>query len=308
LSPPLCSGKAGWRRSGSETWYDLARTPGRPAAWLATCGRESWVCFCLPLCPVPGKPWSVVYVEKLSAQRLPPCPDRPALPRPAAQVALVGKQRLVLDLSCRKRDGRYYVVTDRWQRFSDLALSEASLAELAGSCDEFLVHGVDVEGMQLGIDDELVELLGRWAPIPVTYAGGARTLVGGLGLGAPALGACLLLTACSACACHACSTGRSIMGLLPAGQGANETTHVCRPSCSWNVRHLSAWYCCRTTWSACARRGRGAWTSPWAARWTSLAASWPTMMWWPGTGSNRQPPQLRRSSSSGHSLHCVRFL
>ena len=92
-------------------------------------------------------------------------------------MSLVGKQRLVLDLSCRKRDGTYYVVTDRWQRFSDLALSEASLAALAASCDEFLVHGVDVEGMQLGIDDELVELLGRWSPIPVTYAGGARTLV-----------------------------------------------------------------------------------------------------------------------------------
>ncbi|KAL4859550.1 1-(5-phosphoribosyl)-5-[(5-phosphoribosylamino)methylideneamino] imidazole-4-carboxamide isomerase [Chlorella vulgaris] len=97
--------------------------------------------------------------------------------RLAALVDLVGSQRLVLDLSCRKKeDGLYYVVTDRWQKFSDLALSEASLAQLAQSCDEFLVHGVDVEGMQLGIDDELVGLLGDWSPIPVTYAGGARTL------------------------------------------------------------------------------------------------------------------------------------
>lgn len=93
------------------------------------------------------------------------------------QVRLVSKQRLVLDLSCRQRDGQYWVVTDRWQRFSSLSLSESTLAELAASCDEFLVHGVDVEGMQLGIDDALVELLGRWSPIPVTYAGGARTLV-----------------------------------------------------------------------------------------------------------------------------------
>lgn len=202
------------------------------------------------------------------------------------QVKLVGKQRLVLDLSCRQRDGQYYVVTDRWapgswsllsctcrlcehdvqagfaaedlrlllhwlcccpwvrgsageqqqgpttaglmpicphgrccsnhrcftyqphawgtdvpelccdqrhaacpdglpacavrcrwQKFSNLALSQASLAELAQSCDEFLVHGVDVEGMQLGIDDKLVQLLGEWSPIPVTYAGGARTIV-----------------------------------------------------------------------------------------------------------------------------------
>lgn len=98
--------------------------------------------------------------------------------RLAGLVQQVGRQRLVLDLSCRRKaDGRYYVVTDRWQRFSELALSEASLAELATSCDEFLVHGVDVEGMQLGIDDELVGLLGAWSPIPVTYAGGARTLV-----------------------------------------------------------------------------------------------------------------------------------
>ncbi|KAI8476945.1 MAG: phosphoribosylformimino-5-aminoimidazole carboxamide ribonucleotide isomerase [Monoraphidium minutum] len=92
-------------------------------------------------------------------------------------VARVGRRRLVLDLSCRKKgDGRYYVVTDRWQRFSDLALDAPTVAGLAASCDEFLVHGVDVEGMQLGIDDELVGLLGRWSPIPVTYAGGARTL------------------------------------------------------------------------------------------------------------------------------------
>lgn len=93
------------------------------------------------------------------------------------QVKLVGKQRLVLDLSCRQRDGHYWVVTDRWQRFSSLCLREATLEKLAASCDEFLVHGVDVEGMQLGIDDALVELLGKWSPIPVTYAGGARTLV-----------------------------------------------------------------------------------------------------------------------------------
>ncbi|KAI7839014.1 hypothetical protein COHA_007253 [Chlorella ohadii] len=87
--------------------------------------------------------------------------------RLADLVKLVGKQRLVLDLSCRKKeDGQYYVVTDRWQKFSSLALSEATLAYLAESCDEFL----------LGIDDELVSLLGKWSPIPVTYAGGARTL------------------------------------------------------------------------------------------------------------------------------------
>jgi len=92
-------------------------------------------------------------------------------------VDLIGKERIVLDLSCRKKeDGMYYVVTDRWQKWSDLALTEGSLRDLSANCDEFLVHGVDVEGKKLGIDDELVELLGKWSPVPVTYAGGATTL------------------------------------------------------------------------------------------------------------------------------------
>ena len=92
-------------------------------------------------------------------------------------VGAVGAERLVLDLSCRKGpDGRYRVVTDRWQKFSDLVVDGPCLASLASSCDEFLVHGIDVEGLQLGIDDELVALLGEHSPVPVTYAGGARTL------------------------------------------------------------------------------------------------------------------------------------
>jgi phosphoribosylformimino-5-aminoimidazole carboxamide ribotide isomerase len=93
-------------------------------------------------------------------------------------VAAVGKGHLVLDLSCRKskEDGRYYVVTDRWQKFSQLVVDQATLEMLADSCDEFLVHGVEVEGMQLGIDEELVSILGQYSPIPVTYAGGARSI------------------------------------------------------------------------------------------------------------------------------------
>jgi phosphoribosylformimino-5-aminoimidazole carboxamide ribotide isomerase len=91
-------------------------------------------------------------------------------------VAAVGRERLVLDLSCRRRDGAYWVVTDRWQRFTELQITPQTLAELAGSCAEFLVHGVDVEGRRLGVDAGLVELLGNGAPCPVTYAGGARSL------------------------------------------------------------------------------------------------------------------------------------
>ncbi len=91
-------------------------------------------------------------------------------------VKIVGRERLVLDLSCRKREGQYFVVTDRWQKFTDVTLSAATLQTFAGSCAEFLIHAVDVEGLCRGIDGELVEQLGRWSPIPVTYAGGANSL------------------------------------------------------------------------------------------------------------------------------------
>jgi phosphoribosylformimino-5-aminoimidazole carboxamide ribotide isomerase len=107
----------------------------------------------------------------------------------------VDKNRLVLDLSCRRKPltrrdatlsplggerdgvrGDYFVVTDRWQKFTELTISPDTLQKLAKSCAEFLVHAVDVEGLCRGIDRELVEKLGRWTPIPTTYAGGANSL------------------------------------------------------------------------------------------------------------------------------------
>lgn len=88
----------------------------------------------------------------------------------------VGRNRIVLDLSCRKRDGFYYIVTDRWQRFTDVRLDEEMLEELSDHCSEFLVHGVDVEGKSAGMETGLVELLGAWARIPVTYAGGIGSM------------------------------------------------------------------------------------------------------------------------------------
>ena len=84
----------------------------------------------------------------------------------------VGKEHLVLDLSCRKKDGAYYIVTDRWQAFTEEALSEELLDRLSESCAEFLIHGVDVEGKRSGFEEELVSLLGNWGKIPITYAGG----------------------------------------------------------------------------------------------------------------------------------------
>ncbi len=91
-------------------------------------------------------------------------------------VKAVGKERIVLDLSCKKRDDDYYIVTDRWQKFTDVKLDEAILDELSGSCDEFLVHAADVEGMQNGIEESVAEILGTWGKRPVTYAGGIRSL------------------------------------------------------------------------------------------------------------------------------------
>ncbi|GER54216.1 1-(5-phosphoribosyl)-5-[(5-phosphoribosylamino) methylideneamino] imidazole-4-carboxamide isomerase [Striga asiatica] len=88
----------------------------------------------------------------------------------------VGKKRLVLDLSCRKKGDKYAVVTDRWQKFTDVYLDQKVLDLLASYADEFLVHGVDVEGKKLGIDEELVALLGKHSPIPVTYAGGVTVM------------------------------------------------------------------------------------------------------------------------------------
>jgi phosphoribosylformimino-5-aminoimidazole carboxamide ribotide isomerase len=91
-------------------------------------------------------------------------------------VERVGKSRLVLDLSCRKRGEDYIVMTDRWQKYSEITVTAETLATLAKSCAEFLVHAVDVEGLCRGIDGALIEKLGRWSPIPVTYAGGANSL------------------------------------------------------------------------------------------------------------------------------------
>lgn len=91
-------------------------------------------------------------------------------------VAAVGRERIVLDLSCRKKDQKYYIVTNRWQTFTDVYLEPDILEELASYCDEFLVHGVDVEGKAAGVELELVKMLGAWNGIPITYAGGIGTM------------------------------------------------------------------------------------------------------------------------------------
>lgn len=83
-----------------------------------------------------------------------------------------GREKLVLDLSCRRKGDSYFIVTDRWQRFTEEKVTAALLDELSKSCSEFLIHAADVEGKAAGIEKDLVSLLGEWEGIPVTYAGG----------------------------------------------------------------------------------------------------------------------------------------
>jgi phosphoribosylformimino-5-aminoimidazole carboxamide ribotide isomerase len=91
-------------------------------------------------------------------------------------VRRIGKDKLVLDLSCRTRNGAYYVVTDRFQKFTEVVLGPDVFRDLSESCVEFLVHAVDVEGLCRGVDASLVAKLADWSPVPCTYAGGARSL------------------------------------------------------------------------------------------------------------------------------------
>ena len=87
----------------------------------------------------------------------------------------VGREHICLDVSCRMRNGKYYVVTDRWQKFTDVVLDENLIVSLSEYCDELLVHAVDVEGRKEGINATIAGILEK-SPIPVTYAGGISSL------------------------------------------------------------------------------------------------------------------------------------
>jgi phosphoribosylformimino-5-aminoimidazole carboxamide ribotide isomerase len=101
----------------------------------------------------------------------------------------VGKEKIVLDLSCRAVGvaalgdpplaaprHRYFIVTDRWQRFTEEEVSAKNLQNLEQYCAEFLIHAVDVEGKAAGIDEKLINILAEYKGVPLTYAGGARDL------------------------------------------------------------------------------------------------------------------------------------
>ncbi|GIK00505.1 enzyme that catalyzes the fourth step in the histidine pathway [Aspergillus viridinutans] len=86
------------------------------------------------------------------------------------------RSRLVLDLSCRRKDNTWFVAMNRWQTITEMEINQESISMLEPYCSEFLIHAADVEGLQQGIDEELVAKLAEWCSIPITYAGGARSL------------------------------------------------------------------------------------------------------------------------------------
>jgi phosphoribosylformimino-5-aminoimidazole carboxamide ribotide isomerase len=88
----------------------------------------------------------------------------------------IGRERLVVDLSCRKTGTGWRVAMDRWQTLTELSVDHLTLDRLAPFCAEFLIHAADVEGLCGGIDAELVALLGTWGKCPLTYAGGAASM------------------------------------------------------------------------------------------------------------------------------------
>ncbi|KGR86384.1 phosphoribosylformimino-5-aminoimidazole carboxamide ribotide isomerase [Ureibacillus massiliensis 4400831 = CIP 108448 = CCUG 49529] len=91
-------------------------------------------------------------------------------------IQAVGKEHIVIDLSCRKKNGKWFVVTDKWTRFSDFEVNGESISFIEQYCDELLIHAVDVEGKRSGMQEELVKDLTNWTSIPTTYAGGVRSL------------------------------------------------------------------------------------------------------------------------------------
>jgi len=91
-----------------------------------------------------------------------------------ALVDAVGKEHIVLDLSCKKVGEDYYITTDRWQKITSVKVNDETLTELSKYCDEYLIHAVDVEGKQNGIESELVARLSSFDMVPITYAGGVK--------------------------------------------------------------------------------------------------------------------------------------
>lgn len=96
--------------------------------------------------------------------------------RLAELVSEIGRDKLVIDLSCKRTEGGWTVAMNRWQTLTDIVIDAATLDSLSSHCAEFLIHAADVEGLCQGIDVELVQLMGDWGKIPMTYAGGVANM------------------------------------------------------------------------------------------------------------------------------------
>lgn len=95
---------------------------------------------------------------------------------------LCGKDRLVVDLSCRKTsDERWIVAMNKWQTLTTLELNQDTFTKLSKYTNEFLIHAADVEGLCNGIDEQLVSKLNEWTEelgdeVKIVYAGGAKSI------------------------------------------------------------------------------------------------------------------------------------
>jgi len=88
----------------------------------------------------------------------------------------IGKEHLVVDLSCYGAQNKWVVAINHWQTLTDFQITKENLEMISEHCSEFLVHAAGVEGKQQGMDLELLKFLGAHSPIPATYAGGANSL------------------------------------------------------------------------------------------------------------------------------------
>ncbi len=98
------------------------------------------------------------------------------LPNLKSLVKSIGKDKLVLDMSCRKKNGDYYIVTNLWEKFTNVILDQKSLQDISKYCDEIIVHGVDSEGRKQGLESDLVRILAQHTPIKTVYAGGISSI------------------------------------------------------------------------------------------------------------------------------------
>ncbi|KAI9677439.1 MAG: Enzyme that catalyzes the fourth step in the histidine pathway [Caeruleum heppii] len=106
-------------------------------------------------------------------------PDaRFSMDRLKAILAVLGddRRKLVIDLSCRRKGDTWFVAMNKWQTLTNMEVNQETIALLQPHCSEFLIHAADNEGLQRGVDEDLVRNLAKWCAIPVTYAGGGRTV------------------------------------------------------------------------------------------------------------------------------------